>query len=143
MTRTRGQPRRILCPQTLRSPSLFWKGCTGDGRRCSLHWLRLTSRAHSSTRNPACRRWTALSRHMPGTAGTMSRTSRAFGNEAGGGSAGMKSPKQLAVETALRGKVKGLAKKAADILLNDAEIQHLQEYANTVSIKRLGFNDHG
>jgi metal-dependent HD superfamily phosphatase/phosphodiesterase len=39
--------------------------------------------------------------------------------------------------------VKGVVRKAADILLDDAEIQHLQEYANTVSIKRLGFNDHG
>lgn len=55
----------------------------------------------------------------------------------------MKSPKQLALESALKGKVKGLARKAAGILLDDPEIQHLQEYANTVSIKRLGFNDHG
>ena len=55
----------------------------------------------------------------------------------------MKSPKQLAVETEIRSRVKGLPRKAADILLDDPEIQPLQEYANVVSIKRLGFNDHG
>jgi metal-dependent HD superfamily phosphatase/phosphodiesterase len=53
------------------------------------------------------------------------------------------SPKQVAVERAIRARTEGLVQKAAEILLNDAEIQHLQEYANTVSIKRLGFNDHG
>jgi metal-dependent HD superfamily phosphatase/phosphodiesterase len=31
----------------------------------------------------------------------------------------------------------------AKLLLHDDEIQALQEYANTVSIKRLGYNDHG
>jgi metal-dependent HD superfamily phosphatase/phosphodiesterase len=31
----------------------------------------------------------------------------------------------------------------AKLLLQDDEIQVLQEYANTVSIKRLGYNDHG
>jgi uncharacterized protein len=54
-----------------------------------------------------------------------------------------KSPKQLGVESHIRARVKGVVKKAAEILLDDPEIQHLQEYANTVSIKRLGFNDHG
>ncbi|MDR0450283.1 MAG: phosphohydrolase [Treponema sp.] len=29
------------------------------------------------------------------------------------------------------------------LLLHDEEVQALQEYANTVSIKRLGYNDHG
>jgi len=29
------------------------------------------------------------------------------------------------------------------LLVEDAEIESLQEYANTVSIKRLGYNDHG
>jgi metal-dependent HD superfamily phosphatase/phosphodiesterase len=38
---------------------------------------------------------------------------------------------------------KGTAHRAAEILLHDREIQSLQEYANIVSIKRLGFNDHG
>ena len=38
---------------------------------------------------------------------------------------------------------KGTAHRAAEILLHDRETQSLQEYANVVSIKRLGFNDHG
>jgi metal-dependent HD superfamily phosphatase/phosphodiesterase len=37
----------------------------------------------------------------------------------------------------------GKATEAAKLLMQDAEIQVLQEYANTVSIKRLGYNDHG
>ena len=41
----------------------------------------------------------------------------------------MKSPKQLAVESRIRAKVKGVAKKAAGILLDDAEIQNLQEFS--------------
>jgi uncharacterized protein len=53
------------------------------------------------------------------------------------------SPKQDAVERDIRARTEGLGRKAADILLDDPEIQHLQEYANTVSIKRLGYNDHG
>ena len=36
-----------------------------------------------------------------------------------------------------------LALKMAELLLEDPEIHAMQEYANTVSIKRLGFNDHG
>jgi metal-dependent HD superfamily phosphatase/phosphodiesterase len=32
---------------------------------------------------------------------------------------------------------------AAKLLMEDSEIQAMQEYANTVSIKRLGYNDHG
>jgi metal-dependent HD superfamily phosphatase/phosphodiesterase len=55
----------------------------------------------------------------------------------------VKSPKQLAVEKQILSRVKGLAKKAAGILLDDPEVQALQEYANVVAIKRLGFNDHG
>ena len=35
------------------------------------------------------------------------------------------------------------AKKTADLLLHDEEIHAMQEYANVVSIKRLGYNDHG
>jgi len=38
---------------------------------------------------------------------------------------------------------RGSALRTAEILLHDREIQSLQEYANIVSIKRLGFNDHG
>lgn len=37
----------------------------------------------------------------------------------------------------------GLAVKTAELLLGDPEIHALQEYANIVSIKRLGYNDHG
>ena len=55
----------------------------------------------------------------------------------------MKSPKQLGLETEIRSRLDGSALKAADILLEDQEIQQLQEYANVVSIKRLGYNDHG
>ena len=35
------------------------------------------------------------------------------------------------------------ARAVAEILMNDAEVQEMQEYANTVSIVRLGYNDHG
>jgi len=55
----------------------------------------------------------------------------------------MKSPKQIGLENEIRSRVSGLARNAVDILMDDAEIQHLQEYANVVSIKRLGYNDHG
>jgi metal-dependent HD superfamily phosphatase/phosphodiesterase len=37
----------------------------------------------------------------------------------------------------------GKALKAAKLLLADDEIQSIQEYANNVSIVRLGYNDHG
>jgi metal-dependent HD superfamily phosphatase/phosphodiesterase len=37
----------------------------------------------------------------------------------------------------------GKAQAALAVLLNDEELQAAQEYANTVSIVRLGFNDHG
>lgn len=37
----------------------------------------------------------------------------------------------------------GKALKTAELLFADPEIQALQEYANIVSIKRLGYNDHG
>ncbi len=55
----------------------------------------------------------------------------------------MKSPKQIGLENEIRSRLSGIARSAADILLDDQEIQHLQEYANVVSIKRLGYNDHG
>jgi uncharacterized protein len=55
----------------------------------------------------------------------------------------VRSPKQAAVEREILARTTGLVKKAAAILLDDPEVQHLQEYANTVSIKRLGYNDHG
>ncbi len=55
----------------------------------------------------------------------------------------MKSPKQLGLEAEIRSRLDGVSRAAADILLDDPEVQHLQEYANVVSIKRLGYNDHG
>jgi hypothetical protein len=55
----------------------------------------------------------------------------------------MKSPKQIGLENEIRSRLTGIAHAAADILMDDQEIQHLQEYANVVSIKRLGYNDHG
>ena len=60
----------------------------------------------------------------------------------------MKSPKELALD----GKLTALAEsfqfsgkvvRGLKLLLADEEIQAAQEYANTVSIVRLGYNDHG
>jgi metal-dependent HD superfamily phosphatase/phosphodiesterase len=60
----------------------------------------------------------------------------------------MRSPKELSLDAkimdALNALVQpGTALQAAKLLMEDDEIRALQEYANTVSIKRLGFNDHG
>ena len=59
----------------------------------------------------------------------------------------MKSPKQTGIDAAILKSLSGpstkLTQKAAKLLLNDPEVQAIQEYANTVSIKRLGYNDHG
>ncbi len=60
----------------------------------------------------------------------------------------MKSPKELSLDRKLLGAVEaldpgGAALAAARLLLEDPEIHAMQEYANTVSIKRLGYNDHG
>jgi metal-dependent HD superfamily phosphatase/phosphodiesterase len=55
-------------------------------------------------------------------------------------------------ETALDGKLtktvkdfalSGKVEQALEMLLHDEELQTAQEYANTVSIVRLGYNDHG
>jgi len=48
----------------------------------------------------------------------------------------------LAETTAAFG-LSGKAVAALELLLHDEELQAAQEYANTVSIVRLGFNDHG
>jgi metal-dependent HD superfamily phosphatase/phosphodiesterase len=60
----------------------------------------------------------------------------------------MRSPKEVSLDnkiidalTAMA--LSGRAVEAAKLLLGDPEIQVIQEYANTVSIKRLGYNDHG
>ncbi len=55
----------------------------------------------------------------------------------------MKSPKQLTLEKKIVEMLSGKALTAAEIMINDEEIQYLQDYANTVSIKRLQYNDHG
>jgi metal-dependent HD superfamily phosphatase/phosphodiesterase len=60
----------------------------------------------------------------------------------------MKSPKELSLDSKLIEKIKGFAPagkaiETVKLLLSDDEIQALQEYANVVSIKRLGYNDHG
>jgi metal-dependent HD superfamily phosphatase/phosphodiesterase len=60
----------------------------------------------------------------------------------------MRSPKELSLDNkiieALNALIlPGTAVRAVKLLMGDDEIQSLQEYANTVSIKRLGYNDHG
>ena len=57
----------------------------------------------------------------------------------------MKSAKEIATEAKILNKLKKypICTKLAKLLLNDLELQEIQDYANTVSIKRLGFNDHG
>lgn len=57
----------------------------------------------------------------------------------------MKSVKEVAIETKI---IKRLDKnpvclQLVNFLFADEELQEMQEYANTVSIKRLGYNDHG
>lgn len=65
----------------------------------------------------------------------------------------MKSPKELSTEKKLITAVEELLSEIpgtdrtplaiAEILISDTEIQSIQDYANAVSIVRLGFNDHG
>jgi metal-dependent HD superfamily phosphatase/phosphodiesterase len=55
----------------------------------------------------------------------------------------MKSPKEHALDRLLIKKLSGKPLEAARWLLADPEVQALQDYANTVSIVRLNFNDHG
>jgi metal-dependent HD superfamily phosphatase/phosphodiesterase len=60
----------------------------------------------------------------------------------------MRSPKELSLDSKILKAVSELdlspkAVEAAKLVLEDKEVQALQEYANTVSIKRLGYNDHG
>ncbi|MDR2743504.1 MAG: phosphohydrolase [Treponema sp.] len=60
----------------------------------------------------------------------------------------MRSPKELSLDSKILKAVSDLdlssrAAEAARLVLEDGEVQALQEYANTVSIKRLGYNDHG
>ncbi len=55
----------------------------------------------------------------------------------------MSSPKETTVEQRLLKRLSGLPRRAAELLCADPELKALQEYANTVSITRLNFNDHG
>ena len=54
-----------------------------------------------------------------------------------------KSAKQSSMEKHILKLLSGKALEAAQLLFADPELQAMQEYANIVSIKRLGFNDHG
>ncbi|MDN5354501.1 MAG: uncharacterized protein PWQ09_1257 [Candidatus Cloacimonadota bacterium] len=54
-----------------------------------------------------------------------------------------KSVKQIHLEKMLTAELEGKARQIAEDIFNDSEVQALQDYANVVSIKRLGFNDHG
>ncbi len=57
----------------------------------------------------------------------------------------MKSPKELHLESRIIEKLKNypICVKLVRYLFQDIELQAMQDYANNVSIKRLGFNDHG
>ena len=57
----------------------------------------------------------------------------------------MKSVKEVSIESKI---LKRLEKspvclELVNYLFSDEELQEMQDYANTVSIKRLGYNDHG
>ena len=54
-----------------------------------------------------------------------------------------KSPKEIEIENEILAMLSGKPALAASFVFNDQEAQALQNYANVVSIKRLGFNDHG
>lgn len=57
----------------------------------------------------------------------------------------MKSPKEKNLEARILDKLKNLDEclKLTKFLFKDEELQSMQDYANNVSIKRLGYNDHG
>jgi metal-dependent HD superfamily phosphatase/phosphodiesterase len=60
----------------------------------------------------------------------------------------MPSPKEVSLGTKIIEAVTALALpgkavKAAKLLLADKEVRAMQDYANTISIKRLSYNDHG
>ncbi len=54
-----------------------------------------------------------------------------------------KSVKQSQMEERILNKLEGKPLQTAELLFADAELQAMQEYTNIVSIKRLGYNDHG
>ena len=57
----------------------------------------------------------------------------------------MKSLKEVATENKILERIKDYpdCTTLVNYLFNDEELQEMQDYANSVSIKRLGFNDHG
>lgn len=57
----------------------------------------------------------------------------------------MKSPKELTLERKLLAALDPNTRPGfiASLLMEDEEVQMMQDYANSVSIVRLGFNDHG
>lgn len=57
----------------------------------------------------------------------------------------MKSPKEITLENKILRLLEGYAfpEALARLLFADEEIHHVQDYANVVSIRRLGYNDHG
>ena len=57
----------------------------------------------------------------------------------------MKSIKEVSVESKILKRLQDFPKclELVNYLFNDAELQEMQDYANNVSIKRLGYNDHG
>lgn len=57
----------------------------------------------------------------------------------------MKSVKEVSVESKIFKRLQGrqICLDLVNYLFKDAELQEMQDYANNVSIKRLGYNDHG
>ncbi len=57
----------------------------------------------------------------------------------------MKSVKEVSVESKILKRLQNSPKclELVHYLFKDAELQEMQDYANNVSIKRLGYNDHG
>lgn len=57
----------------------------------------------------------------------------------------MKSVKEISTENKIYDRLKEYPEclKLAHYLFDDEELQEMQDYSNNVSIKRLGFNDHG
>jgi uncharacterized protein len=54
-----------------------------------------------------------------------------------------KSPKEISLDRRLMTLIPPSLAEIADAMLHDEEIKALQDYANVVSIRRLGYNDHG
>ena len=57
----------------------------------------------------------------------------------------MKSLKEVSTENKIHDRLRNYPDclRLVDYLFADEELQEMQDYANNVSIKRLGFNDHG